>query len=533
MKYRVYKILLLLALSLFITNCAKRGRPTGGKKDSIPPLMVKANPNHKSINFKATKINISFDEYIKLKDVNKQLVISPPLKNTPIITPIGTASKFINIKILDTLKENTTYTFNFGNSIVDNNEENKLERFKYVFSTGTYIDSLKVEGTISDAFKQEADEDVSVMLYEINEHFTDSIIFKEKPMYITSTLDSTNFELSNLKAGKYLLVAIKQPNNNYIYKAKQDKIGFSKDTLSLPTDDTFSISLFKEILPFKLSKPLETSKGHILFGYEGKGENLKIKLLDSIAETIKKEIVFEKGKDTLNYWFKSDIKKDSLIFEVSNLNFKDTVTVKLRSSKQDTLLLAKNISSALELRDTFSISSNIPITQIDTSKITLINKDSISIPFSTKIDGYKTKLLIHFEKEYKTEYNLRLLPTSITDIFENTNDTLSYRFSTKGIESYGTINLTVSNVNSPVIIELLTEKNELITAKKIRGNETLTFKNLVPKKYIIKAIFDDNDNGLWDTGNYLQKIYAEKTQYFDLVLDLRANWDLNETFILK
>ena len=143
MNQRVSKLLLLLFLSLFITNCAKRGRPTGGKKDSIPPLLVSAEPDHKSINFKAKKVRIDFDEYVKLKDINKQLVISPPLKNAPIITPVGTASKFLNIKILDTLRENTTYTFNFGNSIVDNNEENKLEHFKYVVSTGTYIDSLK------------------------------------------------------------------------------------------------------------------------------------------------------------------------------------------------------------------------------------------------------------------------------------------------------------------------------------------------------------------------------------------------------
>jgi len=145
MNSNVFKILLVLALSVFITNCAKRGRPTGGLKDSIAPILISAFPDHKSIHFKSKKIKISFDEYIKLKDINKQLVVSPPLKYPPIITPVGTASKDINIKLLDTLKENTTYTFNFGNSVVDNNEENKLKRFKYIFSTGTYIDSLKLK----------------------------------------------------------------------------------------------------------------------------------------------------------------------------------------------------------------------------------------------------------------------------------------------------------------------------------------------------------------------------------------------------
>lgn len=533
MNYRVYKILLLLALSFLITNCAKRGRPTGGKKDSIAPLLVSATPNHKSINFKAKKIKIFFDEYIKLKNVNKELIISPPLKNAPIITPVGTASKFINIKILDTLKENTTYTFNFGNSVVDNNEENKLEQFKYVVSTGTYIDSLTIKGSVSDAFKQETDENITLMLYEINEHFTDSIIFKEKPMYVSSTIDSTNtFEFTYLKGGKYFLLAIKQPSNNYIYNPKLDKIGFLMDTITIPTDETFSLSLFKEVLPFKLSNALEASKGRIFFGYEGDGENLKVKLLDDTSANFKQESVFEKGKDTLNFWYRN-LEKDSISFEVTNLNFRDTISVKLRSSKQDTLVLKKNISSMLELRDTFSISSSIPITQVDTSKISLMNKDSISIPFSVKTDSYKTKLSINFNKEPETGYMLKFLPKSITDIFENTNDTLSYKFSTKPIESYGNINLLISNVNSPVIIELLTEKNELIDSKKITQSETLNFSNLVPKKYIVRAIFDDNNNGKWDTGNYLQKIHSEKVQYFSLVLELRANWDLNEVFILK
>jgi len=532
MSYRTYKILLLITLSLLITNCAKRGRPTGGKKDSIAPLLISAIPNNKTINFNTKKIKISFDEYIKLKNVNKQLIISPPFKNTPIITPIGTASKFISIKILDTLKDNTTYTFNFGNSIVDNNEENELERFKYVFSTGTYIDSLKIKGTVSDAFNQKTDDDISVMLYEINEHFTDSVIYKQKPMYVTSTLDSTNFELTNLKAGKYLLVAIKQPSNTYIYKPKQDKIGFVTDTISIPKDSIYSIALFKEVLPFKLSKPVEASKGHIFFGYEGNGKNLRLKLLDAISSNSTQETVFEKGKDTLSFWFKN-VEKDSLSFEVTNLSFIDTVSVKLRSSKQDTLILKKNISSILELRDTFSISSNIPITKIDTSKITLFNKDSIPVSFSTKIDIYKKRLLIEFEKDVKTKYTLNLLPNSITDIFENTNDTLSYKFSTKSIEKYGNINISISNVNSPIIIELITEKGELIASKKIIKNETLNFNNLIPGKYVIRAIFDDNNNNIWDTGNYLQKIKPEKVQYFKSTLNLRANWDSNENFILK
>ena len=532
MNYKVYRVLLFIALSLLISNCAKKGAPTGGLKDSIAPILVSATPNHESINFKAKKIKISFDEYIKLKNVTQQLVISPPQKYPPVISPLGTASKFIKIEILDTLDVNTTYAFNFGNSIVDNNEENELGNFKYVFSTGSYIDSLIVSGEVAESLKSEPLKDIDVMLYEYNDSFTDSIIYKEKPRYISNTLDSTLFELSNLRAGKYLLIALQDANGNKIYDPKIDKIGFIKDTITIPTDESISITLFKEILPFKLSRPIETSKGRILFGFEGNGKNLDIKLLDKTPSNFKHELIFEKDKDTLTYWF-NDLEKDSLSFEVKNLNFIDTVSVKLRSSKQDTLVLKSNIPSILEIRDTFSISSSIPITKIDTSKITLINRDSIKIPISVNIDSYKTKLFISFEKELNTSYDLNILPKSITDIFENVNDTLTYKFATKTLDSYGTIKITVSNVNSPIIIELLTEKNELISAERITESETLTFSNLVPKKYIVRAIFDDNNNGIWDTGNYLEMMYPEKIQYFNTVLELKANWEENEIFILE
>ena len=139
------KHLILITLFTFIiSSCARKGRPEGGPKDETAPIMVTANPPYETIHFKEDNIRIYFDEYIVLKDLQKQLVVSPPMKNPPLITPQGTPSKYINIKILDTLQPNTTYTFNFGNAVQDNNENNKLESFKYVFSTGSYIDSLKI-----------------------------------------------------------------------------------------------------------------------------------------------------------------------------------------------------------------------------------------------------------------------------------------------------------------------------------------------------------------------------------------------------
>jgi len=534
MNYRVYKILIVIIIVFSFTKCAKRGRPTGGEKDELAPVLISASPSHESIQFEAKKIKIYFDEYVKLKDVNKQLIVSPPLKNTLDITPVGTASKVLILRITDTLKENTTYTINFGNSVQDNNEGNPLKSFKYVFSTGSYIDSLKLSGDVYDALNRKTDSDVKVMLYKMDSTFNDSIIYKEKPTYVSSTLDSTNFDLTNLKEGKYLAVALKQPNSNYIYNPKQDKIGFLKEPIKLPTTDTvLNISIFKEILPFKFTKAIQTSKGHIYFGYEGDGKDLKISLLDTIStDSVNTLTVFEKEKDTLSYWY-HNINKDSLQFEVRNNNFLDTVTVKLKSSKQDTLVLKSNLSSTLNPRDTFSINATIPINKIDPSKITLINKDSIAVPFSTKTDRYKMNLSVYFENEYDNQYQVNLLPKAIYDVFGNTNDTLVYKMRTKKIEDYGIVNLQVTNVNSPVIIELITEKEEVIATKRISTNQVVTFNKLPPKNYIARAIYDDNNNGVWDTGNYLSKTYPEKVIYFEVPLELRAGWEQNEIFTLK
>jgi len=532
MNHSVYKILIAIIIVFSFAKCAKRGRPTGGEKDETAPILISASPDHESINFDAKKIKIYFDEYVKLKDMNKQLIISPPLKNTPDISPVGTASKLLTIKLFDTLKENTTYTLNFGNSVVDNNEGNILGGFKYVFSTGTYLDSLKISGDISDSFSRKTDNEIIVMLYEIDSTFNDSIIYKEKPKYVSSTLDSTNYELTNLKEGSYLLLALKQPNNNYIFNPKQDKIGFYKDTITLPGDTSFSFSIFKEILPFKVLRGIETTQGHIIFGFEGDAKEINLKLLDEITTDYNSEVVFEKGKDTLSYWFKN-IEKDSLLFEITNQNYIDTLTVQLKSKKKDSLILKSNFNSTLNPRDTFAINSNIPISKIDTSKITLFNKDTIAVPFSTKLDSYKTSLYLNFKQNFQDNYSIQLLPNALSDVFGNINDTLNFKVRTKKLEDYGIISLTISNVNSPVIIQLITEKDELIASQKIASDQTLRFRNLPPKTYIARAIIDENDNGKWDTGNFLLKTHPEKVQYYDGALETRANWDVDYVFILK
>ena len=138
---RIYIILICISL---INSCAKRGVPEGGPEDVSPPKVIKTYPNNESVLFSEKYIEIFFDEFIKLDDINSQLVISPPIDvGNYTITPQGGSSKDIKIELNENLKDSVTYIFNFGESIKDNNEGNVLKFYKYVMSTGKYIDSLE------------------------------------------------------------------------------------------------------------------------------------------------------------------------------------------------------------------------------------------------------------------------------------------------------------------------------------------------------------------------------------------------------
>ena len=530
MKATFLKLLIVTILYTAFFGCAKRGTPTGGPKDSIPPVLVNAIPKIETINFKENKIKLYFNEYIKIKDAKKNLVISPPQKYDPIITPAGTASKFITIKILDTLDLNTTYSFNFGNSIVDNNEENKLENFKYVFSTGTFIDSLKLSGKVTNPLIKKSLTNIDVMLYEYNSQFNDSIIYKQKPRYIANTLDSTLFEITNIREGKYLLIALQDANSNKIYNPEIDKIGFIGDTVSLPTDKTFDFTIFKEIPKLKVIKPKEVNKGHAIFGFEGNANDLIIELLTPTPEDFKSEIVYEKNKDTINYWY-TPFEADSLNFKVSKNNYSENFTLSLRSSKTDSLKITPSATGILHLIDTFFVSTNTPIIDFNASLIKITKKDSTEVLFTPIISKSKNKLYLNFEKEINTDYNLEILPKTITDIYQISNDSISYKLKTKSPEDYGTINLSFENSkNTPLIVELLNEKEQVIRKAKTNNQQTISFDLLLPGKYLVRVTLDENNNGIWDTENFLTRKQPETVKFFDQIIELRANYELNETF---
>lgn len=514
-------------------SCAKRGSITGGLKDTLAPVLKYSSPKNFSTDFKTDKIILTFDEYVKLKNTNKQLIISPPMKHEPIILPT-TASKEITIKILDTLQPNTTYSMNFGQSIADNNEGNAYNQFKYVFSTGSYIDSLAIGGRIKDAYEKNADNFVSVMLYEVNDKFKDSVVYKEFPRYITNTLDSLRtFKLENLKAGKYLLVALKDKGSNNKFNPKDDKIGFIKHYITIPNDTLFELELFKESQPLKALKPIQASGNRLFLPYDSKQDftNSKPKVvLKNNGEILESIITRFPKKDSLQVWYKP-IKADSLSMEISNENYNKKFTFKIKDQKKDTLNITVKQSGVLNFRDRFTLETATPLVKFDKSRINLINKDSVAVDFTTEYDEFDQRLFVDFKKEPLQKYKFTFLPGALTDFFDKTNDTLSYKLTTKEFADYGNLILNLKNVKRfPIIVELTNKKGDVVLASQYSEGETkLTFDLLEPNSFTLRITYDDNKNKIYDSGNFLKKTYAEEVFYYQKEIDVRTNWDVDET----
>jgi uncharacterized protein (DUF2141 family) len=522
-----------LFLFLMLVSCAKRGSITGGLKDTIAPVLLESFPKNYSTNFKGKEIKLVFNEYVKLKNINKQLVVSPFMKNEPLISP-NNASKVITIKIKDTLKENATYSFNFGQSIEDNNEGIPLSQFKYVFSTGNVIDSLKVKVTVKDALENKVPSFVTVMLYEVDEKFTDSTIYKKPPAYVANTLDSLKtVTLENIKQGKYRLIALKDNGNN-VFNPKVDKIGFQKDDIDLPETQLtlYELELFKEALAFNTMNQFQVAGNRIVCGYEGNVKGIKATLKN--GNTILPSVVNQvKGKDSLQIWYKP-IKVDSLQLELSKDKYNKILSVKTKEMPADSLSFSIDYNGNLPLRERFSIQSATPLVNFDASKIIIINKDSIAVPFTKEYDAWNQKLYLDFEKQPLERYKIQLLPGAITDFFDKANDTLIYRLSTKNLSDYGNLKVVLENAKSfPVLVELTDKDGKVKASAYSVDNPVVEFLALEPNLYTLRIIYDENSNGVWDTGSYLEKRQTEEVLYFPKPLDVRANWDVEQPFDLS
>ena len=257
-------------------------------------------------------------------------------------------------------------------------------------------------------------------------------------------------------------------------------------------------------------------------------------MLSSIPSPIETVITKKENIDTLQYWFKPEIEADSLNFELSTATFKDTVTTRLRTLQADSLSFTSTTGAVLVLGDTFTVSSSIPITTINEELIQVLDKDSMAVNFSSVLNPKESNFKLDFETKEDNQYQIQILPEALSDFLGNSNDTLSYRVRTREFLNYSDIELTLVNAKAyPYIIQLLDDRDNLVQERFATRETVFTFNTLKPGKYYLRLIEDTNGNGVFDTGNYLEKRQPERVIYYNELIDAPEGWFPKKTFTLK
>ncbi|MBF8457523.1 Ig-like domain-containing protein [Kaistella sp. G5-32] len=533
------KIFFLLILSFLIFSCARVGSPVGGAKDTIPPKVVSTNIDSSRVNVPRNikELRIDFDEYITLKDINKQLIISPPLKKMKKILPSGMANKYLLIKWDDTLQANTTYNFNFGNSIVDNNENNALKYYNFAFSTGDKIDDLYVSGElkspIADTKNKTEETNLVVGLYQVK----DSMDYRQKPYYINKADPDGYFELNYLSPGKYRLLAFEDTNSNSVYDAGKEKVGFLKDEIVLDKSISgLKVNLYPSKKPLKYQE-MKEAPGGILMTFEGNPDAVKVL---SVSEKLQDYKVTHSPKsDSINIWF--DAKKQNLGIDTSeNLKFsyddgikKDTVSVFYRYNKKNEMSVTNNSGNLLAPNEDFVITSNYFVDKIQPEKWTLVS-DSIAQEFTAKIgdkNPYEIKIKSNFKEGKK--YSLTVPKGTVSSFFENTTVSKRFDFEADKSEKYGSLIVTLQNAPAEKFWFQLLNESGIVAYSRYGKEETLTFKTLKPGKYQIRILVDNNENGIWDSADFKEGIFAEDVFVYAKKIEVRPLWEIRETWDIQ
>lgn len=533
------KVLFLLLFALLTFSCARVGSPVGGSKDTIPPVVLGSNIDTTRINVPRNikELRIDFDEYMNLKDINKQLIISPPLKKIKKILPSGIANKYLLIKWDDTLQANTTYNFNFGNAIVDNNEGNALQYYNFAFSTGDKIDDLFVTGELksmfSDSEKKAEESNLVVGLYQEK----DSMDYRQKPYYITKADPDGYFELNYLSPGNYRLLAFEDSNSNSVYDAGKEKVGFLKEPITLDKSVSgLKVNLFPSK---KKSKYVEMKEvpGGILMNFEGNPNPVKVLSLNEKLQDYK--VTQAPKSDSIYIWFdakKADVgiaASDNLKFSYDDGIKQDTVSVFYRYNAKNEMTIANSNSNLISPNQDFVITSNYFVDKIMPEKWTLVS-DSIKQDFTAEIrENNPFQIVVKSDLKEGKKYSLTVPKESVSSFYESILKSYRFDFEINKTEKFGILVLTLENAPEENFwLQLLTE-NGTIAYSRYGKEKTFNFNSLLPGKYKLRILVDENNNGIWDGADFENGIFAEEIYLYQKTLEVRPLWEIRETWNLQ
>ena len=420
LRMKTLKYFLFLLLSgTFLISCATKATLTGGPKDTIAPRLdsLKSTPNFKT-NFYPKKIELYFDEWITLKNQN-QILVSPPLIKNPKYTQRG---KHIIVEIPDedTLRENTTYNINFGNTIVDFTEGNAVQDFFYIFSTGDFIDSLELSGKVIDAYDNKPLKSTLVMLYESTD---DSIVVKSKPFYFGTTRDDGLFKISNIKEGDYKIFALKDENSNFLFDNLKEKVGFLDTMIHIDTNNGIvQLQLFQPEPPLYVMEKQITDYGKTKLVFSKPPDSINV--LYFSQQLILKEL----NADSLILW--SDANVDSVNIVLQTENKPDTLIIKTKKKYEIPIKIKVkkySIGKSLFPEKKLGLLFDNPVVSFDTTYIELSDSAGIYKNISLSLDSINPReLWIEHKWKEGNHYTFMFYPGAFKGLYNQQNDTIKY-----------------------------------------------------------------------------------------------------------
>ncbi len=508
--------------------------PTGGPRDTISPKITNEEPKNLTRNFAFEKIEIEFDEFIKLTNEFSEISISPALDVLP---EFKARKKVLEIKFPKPLEEKTTYTINFGKAITDVNESNILKNYTYVFATGDQIDSLSLSGTVTNALTKEKLKDVTVFILPTR---LDSLFGKKRASFFTTTDSAGAFSLKNLREDTYRIYALaEQGGGDRIYNGQNEEIGFLKDSIVLNKNtENIRIEVFKAVPAiFSVAERKIESDGRIILTFNKPLLAPTVNIIDPLDLNGAKTAEISNTRDTALIWLPA-LTFDSIKVAVASGGIPlDTIT--LRRSKRDVynrvILVTDNISGTkIKPKADLLLRLTTPIKSVQESQIKLM-EDSVEVKFNIqKQTGNDRIFSLKYPWKIDKEYNLRVDENAFTDLYGNKSKLYVKRFSLDTEDNYGNISIkiTVPDTLSSYIVQWMSDKETIYRQDILSKNTTLNYLTYPTAKYKVRIIYDENKNGIWDSGNVNTRQQPEKTWTFETVISLRPNWDLEEAIII-
>lgn len=564
-------------------SCANRAQgPTGGPKDEEPPKVLKSYPQNGTLNFNKKQIQIDFDEMVSIEKASENVIISPPQMKPPDVKSLG---KRVSVNFNEDLMDSTTYSINFGNSIVDLNEKNAVKNYLFSFSTGNEIDTLKIGGTLINAEDLNPLQGIIVGIYK---EMNDSVFLKKPFLRIGKTDENGKFSIDNVRKGSYKVFALGDVNRDYFFQpgealAMYDsivtptfRVEEMKDTVwkdSVTVDsirsfmgtkflpDDITLRFFKEnkkrqyFVKYERKEPFvfslffnapQTELPEIKplnFDWEGKYLLQKNLTMDSLTYWLTDSLVSQ--KDTLEMTM-TYLKTDSLFKLVPATDSLNVVMRKARVNpkakpvkksaidlKVPELKFANNVSSVFEIYNPIKLSFEAPLEEIDISKIKLSQKvDSThkTIPFEWRqTDSTKMTYTINYKWVAEMSYQLKIDSAAFRSIYKRTSNKISSDFKIRSLDEYSSVKMLLLEHNPKAYLQILDPKDVLLATKQAQ-EKGVVFQYLKPGDYYVRMFIDENENGKWDTGDLSARRQPEEVYYYQKKLTLMANWEFEETW---